>query len=189
MNNLLVSEIVKREHISRLPSVSCLLPKIFLARFGPPISCLTYNTCDREAQEARAIMCVYNIRIQWTSARKCLKKNCAQPAQIRLVNFHWLMFNICSRLKLSTDPSLSYLHIRYNGLTALREYDLSGLENLKQLMLHSNSIHSIEDRSFQDLRSLQVIWWLDVEVKTSCLHLHGQVPHLWKEHTKKECAT
>lgn len=63
---------------------------------------------------------------------------------------------ICSSLELSTKMPLSYHPIRYNSLTALREYDLSGLENLKLLMLHSNSIHSIEDRSFQDLKSLQV---------------------------------
>lgn len=62
--------------------------------------------------------------------------------------------------------SLSYLHIRYNSLTVLREYDLSGLENLKLLMLHSNSIHSIEDRSFQDLKSLQV------KKKKNVCHVH-----------------
>lgn len=38
----------------------------------------------------------------------------------------------------------------------MRENDLSGLENLELLMLHSNTIHSIEDRAFQDLKSLQV---------------------------------
>lgn len=45
---------------------------------------------------------------------------------------------------------------RYNSITVLRENDLSGLENLELLMLHSNTIDSIEDRAFQDLRSLQV---------------------------------
>lgn len=69
----------------------------------------------------------------------------------------FIFTDLCVRLKLSTNMYLSYFHIRYNSLTALREYDLSGLENLKLLMLHSNSIHSIEDRSFQDLKSLQVL--------------------------------
>ncbi|TKS80935.1 Immunoglobulin superfamily member 10 [Collichthys lucidus] len=46
---------------------------------------------------------------------------------------------------------------RYNSITVLRENDLLGLENLELLMLHSNTIHSIEDRAFQDLKSLQVL--------------------------------
>ena len=45
---------------------------------------------------------------------------------------------------------------RYNSLTVLREHELSGLENLELLMLHSNTIESIEDRAFQGLKSLQV---------------------------------
>ncbi|CAJ1065317.1 immunoglobulin superfamily member 10 [Xyrichtys novacula] len=45
----------------------------------------------------------------------------------------------------------------YNSITILRENDLLGLENLELLMLHSNTIHSIEDRAFQDLKSLQVL--------------------------------
>lgn len=57
-----------------------------------------------------------------------------------------------SKLKSLFDFSV----FRYNSITVLGENDLSGLENLELLMLHSNTIHSIEDRAFQDLKSLQV---------------------------------
>lgn len=63
-----------------------------------------------------------------------------------------------SKLKSLFDFSL----FRYNSITVLRENDLSGLENLELLMLHSNTIHSIEDRAFQDLKSLQVKLCLSV---------------------------
>lgn len=88
-----------------------------------------------------------------------------------------------------SNTSISYLCSRYNSLTALTEYDLSGLENLKMLMLHSNSIHSIGDRSFQDLKTLQVNTCLpcsfNAEKKTSCLHPDGPDYYLSQEHTKK----
>lgn len=45
---------------------------------------------------------------------------------------------------------------RYNSITVLGEDDLSGLDNLELLMLHSNSIQSVEDRAFIDLKLLQV---------------------------------
>uniref|UniRef100_A0A8C9ZSR3 Immunoglobulin superfamily member 10 n=1 Tax=Sander lucioperca TaxID=283035 RepID=A0A8C9ZSR3_SANLU len=55
------------------------------------------------------------------------------------------------------QPAVERINLGYNSITVLRENDLSGLENLELLMLHSNTIHSIDDRAFQDLRSLQVL--------------------------------
>ncbi|XP_059187647.1 immunoglobulin superfamily member 10 [Centropristis striata] len=55
------------------------------------------------------------------------------------------------------QPAVERINLGYNSITVLRENDLSGLENLELLMLHSNTIHSIDDRAFQDLKSLQVL--------------------------------
>ncbi|XP_067451016.1 immunoglobulin superfamily member 10 [Thunnus thynnus] len=55
------------------------------------------------------------------------------------------------------QPAVERINLGYNSITVLGENDLSGLENLELLMLHSNTIHSIEDRAFQDLKSLQVL--------------------------------
>ncbi|TDH14829.1 hypothetical protein EPR50_G00024960 [Perca flavescens] len=55
------------------------------------------------------------------------------------------------------QPAVERINLGYNSITVLRENDLSGLENLELLMLHSNTIHSIDARAFQDLRSLQVL--------------------------------
>ncbi|KAM4742064.1 immunoglobulin superfamily member 10 [Anableps anableps] len=54
-------------------------------------------------------------------------------------------------------PAVERLNLGYNGLTFLRESDFLRLEKLQLLMLHSNTIHSIEDRAFRDLKSLQVL--------------------------------
>lgn len=85
-----------------------------------------------------------------------LENICAAAIDKTCMLFFDLCTTIRSKLRLTTNTSPSYLCIRYNSLTALRENEFSGLENLKLLLLHSNSIHSIEDRSFQDLKSLQV---------------------------------
>ncbi|XP_010779880.1 immunoglobulin superfamily member 10 [Notothenia coriiceps] len=55
------------------------------------------------------------------------------------------------------QPAVERINLGYNSITVLRENDLSGLGNLELLMLHSNTIHSIDDRAFQDLKSLQVL--------------------------------
>ncbi|XP_035536454.1 immunoglobulin superfamily member 10 [Morone saxatilis] len=55
------------------------------------------------------------------------------------------------------QSAVERINLGYNSITVLRENDLSGLENLELLMLHSNTIHSIDDRAFQDLKSLQVL--------------------------------
>nr|XP_046245740.1 immunoglobulin superfamily member 10 [Scatophagus argus] len=55
------------------------------------------------------------------------------------------------------QPAVQRINLGYNSITVLREDDLLGLGNLELLMLHSNTIHSIEDRAFQDLKSLQVL--------------------------------
>lgn len=56
--------------------------------------------------------------------------------------------------------TMLYIHVvclfRYNSLTVLKEHDLSGLESLELLMVHSNTIQTIEDRAFSDLKALQV---------------------------------
>lgn len=56
---------------------------------------------------------------------------------------------------------MTFIHVvclfRYNSLTILNEHELSGLESLELLMLHSNTIQTIEDRAFRDLKALQVI--------------------------------
>ncbi|KAM4565863.1 immunoglobulin superfamily member 10 [Odontesthes bonariensis] len=54
-------------------------------------------------------------------------------------------------------PAVERINLGYNGITVLRENDLSSLEKLELFMVHSNTIHSIEDRAFQDLKSLQVL--------------------------------
>lgn len=60
----------------------------------------------------------------------------------------------------SKVTSMLYIHVvclyRYNSLTILKEHELSGLESLELLMLHSNTIQTIEDRAFRDLKALQV---------------------------------
>jgi hypothetical protein len=45
---------------------------------------------------------------------------------------------------------------RYNSLTRLTENDFSGLSRLELLMLHSNGIHRVSDKTFSGLQSLQV---------------------------------
>lgn len=108
-------------------------------------------------QETGRIKYVYYIETQETGpTQEKLENICAAAIDKTCILFFDLCTTICSELRLITNTSLSYLCIRYNSLTALRENELSGLENLKLLLLHSNSIHSIEDRSFQDLKSLQV---------------------------------
>lgn len=58
-----------------------------------------------------------------------------------------------------TDKIIQFFFFRafrFNSISVLREHDLSGLENVELLMVHSNMIERIEDRTFGDLRSLQV---------------------------------
>ncbi|KAM9852836.1 immunoglobulin superfamily member 10 [Aulostomus maculatus] len=66
-------------------------------------------------------------------------------------------FRYLTTIPAHIQPAVERINLGYNSLTVLRENDLSGLENLELLMLHSNTIHNIEDRAFQDLKSLQVL--------------------------------
>ncbi|XP_042343288.1 immunoglobulin superfamily member 10 [Plectropomus leopardus] len=66
-------------------------------------------------------------------------------------------FRYLSAIPDHIQPAVERINLGYNSITVLRENDLSGLENLELLMLHSNTIHSIDDRAFQDLKSLQVL--------------------------------
>ncbi|XP_061575460.1 immunoglobulin superfamily member 10 [Cololabis saira] len=54
-------------------------------------------------------------------------------------------------------PAVERINLGYNSLTVLRENDLLGLKSLELLLLHSNTIHNIEDGAFQDLSALQVL--------------------------------
>lgn len=47
---------------------------------------------------------------------------------------------------------------RYNSLSRLTENDFDGLSKLELLMLHSNGIHRVSDKTFSGLQSLQVRW-------------------------------
>ncbi|CAL8334718.1 unnamed protein product [Boreogadus saida] len=55
------------------------------------------------------------------------------------------------------QASVERINMGYNRITVLREGDFTGLLNLELLMLHSNTIHSIENSAFLDLKSLQVL--------------------------------
>ncbi|KAF5896994.1 immunoglobulin superfamily member 10, partial [Clarias magur] len=68
----------------------------------------------------------------------------------------------CTFRSLSVVPSgveaaVKRMNLGYNSLTSLKEHELSGLESLELLMLHSNAIQTIEDRAFSDLKTLQVL--------------------------------
>ncbi|XP_015225789.1 PREDICTED: immunoglobulin superfamily member 10 [Cyprinodon variegatus] len=54
-------------------------------------------------------------------------------------------------------PAVERINLGYNGITFLRESNFLRLEKLQLLMLHSNTIYSIEDKVFKDLRSLKVL--------------------------------
>ncbi|KAK5600615.1 hypothetical protein CRENBAI_001345 [Crenichthys baileyi] len=62
-------------------------------------------------------------------------------------------------------PDVERINLGYNGITFLRESDFLRLEKLQLLMLHRNTMHSIEDRAFRDLRSLQVLKMSHNEIK------------------------
>ncbi|XP_056297776.1 immunoglobulin superfamily member 10 isoform X2 [Pseudoliparis swirei] len=66
-------------------------------------------------------------------------------------------FRYLSKIPDHIQPAVEKINLGYNHITVLRENDLSGLENLELLMLHSNAIHTIYDTAFQDLKSLQVL--------------------------------
>lgn len=52
--------------------------------------------------------------------------------------------------------TFAILCFRYNSLSTLKVNNLAGLKKLELLMLHSNTIKTVEDGSFHDLTSLQV---------------------------------
>ncbi|XP_062843294.1 immunoglobulin superfamily member 10 [Trichomycterus rosablanca] len=76
---------------------------------------------------------------------------CPVPSEVHCT------FRYLSTMPRELDPAVKRINMGYNSLTMLRENDLSGLENLELLMLHSNTIQTIEDRSFHDMKTLQVL--------------------------------
>lgn len=48
------------------------------------------------------------------------------------------------------------LSFRYNSLARLAEKDFHGLSKLELLLLHSNGVHTVTDKTFSGLRALQV---------------------------------
>ncbi|KFO32804.1 Immunoglobulin superfamily member 10 [Fukomys damarensis] len=53
-------------------------------------------------------------------------------------------------------PDVERINLGFNSLIRLTETDFSGLNKLELLMLHSNGIHTIADKTFSDLQALQV---------------------------------
>ncbi|KAM6961119.1 immunoglobulin superfamily member 10 [Aplochiton taeniatus] len=66
-------------------------------------------------------------------------------------------FRYLTTIPSQIQPAVERINLGYNSIMVLRQNDLVGLERLELLMLHSNTIHSIEDGAFQDLKSLQVL--------------------------------
>lgn len=48
------------------------------------------------------------------------------------------------------------MSFRYNSLARLAEKDFHGLSKLELLLLHSNGVHTVTDKTFSGLRALQV---------------------------------
>lgn len=74
------------------------------------------------------------------------------------------------------------LSCRYNSLARLAEKDFYGLSKLELLLLHSNGIHTITDKTFSGLRSLQVRWGKrhgGVRGEGELLDTSQQLPIMW----------
>nr|XP_061797768.1 immunoglobulin superfamily member 10 [Nerophis lumbriciformis] len=76
---------------------------------------------------------------------------CSVPAEVHCT------FRYLNAVPAQIQPAVERINLGYNSITVLRVNALSGLDQLEILMLHSNLIHSIEDRAFQDQQSLQVL--------------------------------
>uniref|UniRef100_A0A8C5K616 Immunoglobulin superfamily member 10 n=1 Tax=Jaculus jaculus TaxID=51337 RepID=A0A8C5K616_JACJA len=57
----------------------------------------------------------------------------------------------------SIPPSVERINLGYNSLARLTLADFRGLNKLELLLLHSNGIHTVPDKTFSDLQALQVL--------------------------------
>ncbi|KAM9318688.1 immunoglobulin superfamily member 10 [Pholidichthys leucotaenia] len=86
-----------------------------------------------------------------------LSADCPKPCVCNVPTEVHCTFRYLTAVPDTIQPAVERINLGYNSITMLRENDLSGLEHLKILLLHSNTIHSIEDRVFKDLKSLQIL--------------------------------
>ncbi|XP_017280250.1 immunoglobulin superfamily member 10 [Kryptolebias marmoratus] len=125
--------------------------------YGSPIHMsapCTMSVCDSRPSYLRGwlLMVLMLLTAVQLSRAECPKSCvCHVPAEVHCT------FKYLTTVPDRFSPSVERINLGYNGITFLRETDLSELESLELLMLHSNNIHNIEDRTFKDLKSLQVL--------------------------------
>nr|XP_055051712.1 immunoglobulin superfamily member 10 isoform X2 [Misgurnus anguillicaudatus] len=97
-----------------------------------------------------SLLCVL---ISVTHKSSACPKSCAcyAPTEVHCT------FRYLSEIPRDIQRTVERMNLGYNSLTALTVNDLSGLNHLELLMLHSNAIKTIEDSSFLQLTSLQVL--------------------------------
>ncbi|KAL1260185.1 hypothetical protein QQF64_008012 [Cirrhinus molitorella] len=76
---------------------------------------------------------------------------CYAPSEVHCT------FRYLSEIPRDIQPAVERINLGYNSLSALKVNHLSGLKKLELLMLHSNTIKTVEDGSFHDLTSLKVL--------------------------------
>ncbi|KAK2090513.1 Immunoglobulin super member 10 [Saguinus oedipus] len=78
--------------------------------------------------------------------RRCA---CYIPAEVHCT------FRYLTSIPDSIPPNVERINLGYNSLVRLTETDFAGLTKLELLMLHSNGIHTLPDKTFSDLQALQ----------------------------------
>ncbi|XP_032401484.1 immunoglobulin superfamily member 10 isoform X1 [Xiphophorus hellerii] len=114
----------------------------------------TMSACDRSAfcLRRRLLGALLLLAATQPSCADCPKSCvCHIPAEVHCT------FRYLTAVPDHFPPAVERINLGYNGLTFLRESDFLRLEKLQLLMLHSNTIHSMDDSPFRDLRSLQVL--------------------------------
>ncbi|XP_068136939.1 immunoglobulin superfamily member 10 [Hyperolius riggenbachi] len=75
-------------------------------------------------------------------------------------------FRYLGAIPKAIQTDVERINLGYNSISRLTESDLSGLQKLELLMLHSNEINTIHEDAFRDLSSLQVLKMSYNKVKT-----------------------
>ncbi|XP_008592809.1 PREDICTED: uncharacterized protein LOC103610409 [Galeopterus variegatus] len=130
----------------------------FLGRFSVS-ACVTRGFRTRRARmkvEGRRITCLLLsfavICLVATPGGRACPRRCAcyVPSEVHCT------FRYLTSIPDGIPPNVERINLGYNSLVRLKETDFSGLNRLELLMLHSNSIHTVPDRTFSDLQALQV---------------------------------
>ncbi|XP_055978030.1 LOW QUALITY PROTEIN: immunoglobulin superfamily member 10 [Sorex fumeus] len=82
---------------------------------------------------------------------------CPRPCTCYLPTEVHCTFRYLTSIPDGFPPHVERVNLGYNSLVRLAETDFSGLSRLEMLLLHSNGIHTIPDKTFSDLGALQVL--------------------------------